>query len=103
MKPALCTGFANWRLKPREAKGYFANTVEKGMKLNEKKRESYLNAWKESKGAGAGMPGSPGVGTRKVIHLCRETPASAGETVTDYSLGSGSHAFPWLEGALSFP
>ena len=40
MKPALCTGFANWRLKPREAKGYFANTVEKGMKLNEKKRES---------------------------------------------------------------
>ena len=49
------------------------------------------------------MPGSLGVGTRKVIHLCRETPASAGETVTDYSLGSGSRAFPWLEGALSFP
>lgn len=40
MKPALCTGFANWRLKPREAKGCFANTVKKGVKLNVKKGES---------------------------------------------------------------
>lgn len=36
---------------------------------HEEKRESYLHAWKESTGAEAGMPGSPGVGTRKAIYL----------------------------------
>lgn len=38
MRLALCIGFANGRLKPREAGGYFANTVEKGVKLNQRKK-----------------------------------------------------------------
>ena len=70
--PGVCMCVSGGKREAQLCRGYSGPMDLGGFSLESilmRKKESYLYVWKESKGAEAGMPGSPGVGTRKVIRL----------------------------------